>query len=52
MPDRKPYRHRFPINVIGYALRLYHCFPQSQRDVQELLYERGIIVGIVMNGRP
>ncbi len=25
--DRKPYRHRFPLSVIGYALRLYHRFP-------------------------
>lgn len=30
MPDRKPSRHRFPL---------------SQRDVQELLFERGIVVG-------
>ncbi|ABF44195.1 Transposase (plasmid) [Deinococcus geothermalis DSM 11300] len=42
--DRKPYRHRFPLNVIGYALWLYHRFPLSQRDVQELLHERGIQV--------
>lgn len=44
MTDRKPYRHRFPLSVIGYALRLYHRFPISQRDVQELLHERGIVV--------
>jgi len=42
--DRKPYRHRFPLSVIGYALRLYYRFPLSQRDVQELLHERGIHV--------
>ena len=42
MTDRKPYRHRFPFSVIGYALRLYHRFPLSQRDVQELLHERGV----------
>lgn len=42
--DRKPYRHLFPLSVIGYALRLYHRFPLSQRDVQELLHERGIQV--------
>ena len=40
--DWKPYRHRFPMSVIGYAIRLYHRFPLSQRDVQELLHERGI----------
>ena len=44
MTDRKPYRHRCPMSVIGYALRLSHRFPLSQRDVQELLHERGIVV--------
>ncbi|UQN10575.1 IS6 family transposase [Deinococcus sp. QL22] len=44
MTDRKPYRHRFPLSVICYALRLCHRFPLSQRDVQELLHERGIQV--------
>ncbi|BDP44477.1 hypothetical protein DAETH_44460 (plasmid) [Deinococcus aetherius] len=44
MTDRKPYRHRFPRNVIGDALRLDHRFPLSQRDVQELLHERGVQV--------
>ncbi len=44
MRDRKPCRHRLPLSVIGYALRLYHRFPLSQRDVQALLHERGIIV--------
>ena len=44
MTDRKPYRHRFPVSVIGYALWLYHRVPLSQRDVQELLHERGLHV--------
>ena len=44
MLDRKPYRHRFPLSIIGYALWLYHRFPLSQRDVQELLFQRGIVV--------
>ncbi|WP_221091499.1 IS6 family transposase [Deinococcus aquaedulcis] len=44
MTDQKPYRHRFPLSVIGYALRLYHRFPLSQRDGQELLHERGVQV--------
>ena len=52
MSDRKPYRHRFPLSVIGYALRLYHRFSLSQRDVQELLHERVVVVNIVVNGRP
>ena len=42
MTDRKPYRHRFPLSIIQYALWLYHHFAVSQRDVQELLQERGI----------
>lgn len=44
MSGRKPYRHQFPLSVIGYALRLYHRFSLSQRDVQELLHERGVVV--------
>ncbi len=44
MSDRKPDRHRFPLSGIEYALWLYHRFPLSQRDVQELLHERGIHV--------
>ena len=44
MSDRKPYRHRYPLSVIGDALWLYHRFPLSHRDVQELLHERGICV--------
>lgn len=44
MSGQEPYRHRFPLSVIGYALRLYHRFSLSQRDVQELLHERGVVV--------
>ncbi|WP_084047737.1 IS6 family transposase [Deinococcus hopiensis] len=35
---------RFPLAVIGYAVWLYHRFPLSDRDVEELLLERGICV--------
>jgi putative transposase len=50
VPDRRadptsPYRgHRFPAEVIGYAVWLYSRFHLSFRDVQDLLAERGIIV--------
>ncbi len=44
MPNRKPYRHRFPLSIMGYAPWLYHRFPLSQQDVQELLQGRGIHV--------
>ena len=46
MPDRPGhhYRHRFPAAVIAHAVWLYHRFALSLRDVEELLYERGILV--------
>ena len=52
MTDAKPYRHRFPMVIIQQAVWLYHRFPLSYRDVQELLHQRGIEVSIVVNGRP
>jgi putative transposase len=46
MPDRPGhfYRHRFPAEIITYAVWLYHRFALSLRDVEELLFERGIRV--------
>ncbi|ULH17939.1 IS6 family transposase (plasmid) [Deinococcus sp. KNUC1210] len=44
MTDTKPYRHRFPMTIIQHAVWLYHRFPLSYRDVQELLHQRGIEV--------
>ena len=44
MTDAKPYRHRFPMTIIQHAVWLYHRFPLSDRDVQELLHQRGIQV--------
>ena len=37
-------RHRFPTEVISYAVWLYFRFTLSFRDVQEILFERGIQV--------
>lgn len=37
-------RHRFPPDVIAYAVWLYFKFPLSLRMVEDLLAERGIIV--------
>ena len=37
-------RHRFPPDIISYAVWLYHRFNLSNRDVEDLLAERGIIV--------
>ena len=46
MPDRPGHfhRHRFPAEIISHAVWLYHRFALSFRDVEELLFERGIVV--------
>ena len=36
--------YRFPPEIISYAVRLYHRFCLSFRDVEELLAERGVSV--------
>lgn len=36
--------YRFSLAVIGYAVWLYHRFTLSYRDVEELLFEPGILV--------
>src|ERR1700680_493204 len=38
------YGHRFPPEIISYAVWVYHRFCLSFRDVEDLLAERGIIV--------
>jgi putative transposase len=35
---------RFPGEVISHAVWLYHRFPLSFREVEELLLSRGIVV--------
>jgi len=42
--DPTPYRHHFATSIIQHAVWLYLRFPLSDRDVQELLQERGIEV--------
>ncbi len=37
-------RHRFPPAIIQYAVWFYHRFNLSQRDIEDLLAERGITV--------
>ena len=37
-------RHRFPPDIIQYAVWLYHRFNMSHRDIEDLLAERGIEV--------
>lgn len=36
--------HRFPPEIISYAVWPYHRFTLSFRDIEDLLAERGIIV--------
>ena len=38
------YGHRFPPEIISYAVWVYHRFCASFRDVEDLLAERGIRV--------
>ena len=42
--DQKLPGYRFPLSVIGHAVWLSHRYPLSDRDVEELLFERGIEV--------
>ena len=37
-------RHRFPADIISYAVWLYYRFNLSHRDIEDLLAERGISV--------
>ena len=37
-------RHRFPPEIISYAVWLYYRFNLSHRDIEDLLAERGVTV--------
>ncbi len=36
--------HRYPVEVISHCVWLYHRFPLSFREVEELMLERGVLV--------
>jgi putative transposase len=36
--------HRYPVEIISHCVWLYHRFPLSFREVEELMLERGIVV--------
>ena len=36
--------YRYPIEIIGHAVWLYHRFALSLRDVEELMLARGVVV--------
>ena len=43
--DTERYKHhRFPGEIISHGVWLYYRFTLSYRDVEELLFERGITV--------
>jgi putative transposase len=35
---------RFPVEIIAHGVWLYHRFPLSFREVQEMMRERGVVV--------
>jgi putative transposase len=43
--------HRFPAVVISCAVRWYFRFQSSLRDIEELLFERGVVVRVVVQFR-
>ena len=43
-PKPRYYGHRFPPEVISYAVWLYYRFCVSFRDIEDLLAQRGIVV--------
>lgn len=43
-PERLYKRHRFPAEIIQYAVWLYYRFNLSHRDIEDLLAEKGILV--------
>jgi putative transposase len=44
MPKSLYHRHRFPASVMSCAVRWYFRFQLSLRDIEELLFERGVVV--------
>ncbi|MFJ9360743.1 IS6 family transposase [Streptomyces mirabilis] len=36
--------HRYPVEIIAHCVWLYHRFPLSFREVEELMLERGVVV--------
>ncbi len=44
MPALSYRQHRYPAEVIAHCVRLYFRFPLSYRGVEELMFERGVLV--------
>jgi putative transposase len=43
-PTERYKNHRFPAEIISHGVWLYYRFCLSYRDVEELLFARGVIV--------
>jgi putative transposase len=44
MPTPSYRQHRYPAEIIAHCIWLYYRFPLSYRGVEELMFERGIVV--------
>ena len=44
MLTQKPKRYRYPVEIMSYAIWVYHRFNTSYRDVEKMLRYRGILV--------
>jgi putative transposase len=36
--------HRYPVEIISHRVWLYHRFPLSFREIEEMMAERGVLV--------
>jgi hypothetical protein len=43
---------RFPVEIISHCVWLYYRFPLSFRDVEEMMLQRGIVVGVSVRKLP
>src|SRR5918997_883305 len=43
--------HRFPVEIISHCVWLYHRFPLSLRDVEQMMDQHGIVLDILVTSR-
>ena len=43
--------YRYPKSIVGFAVRYYHRYKLSYRDISEILFDRGIEVALVLKWR-
>ncbi len=44
LPTPSYRQHRYPADIIVHCVRLYYRFPLSYRGVEEMMFERGVVV--------